>query len=481
MAPSSQRHTPSRVCLAASAVLIVSFLTIGPALQGQTRADEHWVGAWATAATWRVEPGQPQPGQSGAAAAPAPPPAGAAPPQQPHLSDAPPHPLHQGPLPVGGQSPLQFHDQTLRQITHISIGGDQLRVVLTNVFGTVPLKIGAASVALRDKGAAIVANSSRPLMFSGRPTVTIPPGAEMVSDPVPLTVAPFADLVIDIYLPENTAEMKSPITTHASSWQTNFVSRPGNHVGSVSLPVLTTTQYRRADGVPTSTWFFLERVEVTAPAQTRAVVTLGDSITDGTHSGIDTNNRWPDHLAKRLAQANMKMSVLNIGIGGNRLLGDGNGVNALARFDHDVLGQPGVTHLIVLEGINDIGFAGSGPNPSAADLIAAHRQIIERAHAHGIKAIGATLTPFEGAFYYTPQGEAKRKALNDWIRTSKMYDAVVDFDAVIRDPNHPTKTLAKYDPGDHLHPNPTGYAAMAEAIDLSWLKPAAARQQIASR
>ena len=177
MAPSSQRHIPSRVCLAASAVLIVSFLTIGPALRGQTRADEHWVGAWATAATWRVEPGQPQPGQSGAAAAPAPPPAGAAPPQQPHLSDAPPHPLHQGPLPVGGQSPLQFHDQTLRQITHISIGGDQLRVVLTNVFGTVPLKIGASGrYVLVDRG--WIAQGAR---RSHLPSVAAPAGSVSVA------------------------------------------------------------------------------------------------------------------------------------------------------------------------------------------------------------------------------------------------------------------------------------------------------------
>jgi lysophospholipase L1-like esterase len=336
-------------------------------------------------------------------------------------------------------------------------------------------------VALRDKEASIIANSSRPLMFNGNTAVTIPPGVEMVSDPVALTVPPFADLAIDVYLPDDTAAMKSPITTHAASWQTNFVSKPGNHVGTPNLPVATTTQYRRADGVPTSSWFFLSRVEVVAPAQTRAVVTIGDSITDGTHSGIDTNNRWPDHLAKRLAQQNIKMSVLNIGIGGNRLLGDGNGLNALARFDRDVLGQPGVTHLIVLEGINDIGFVGDKPNPSAADLIAAHQQIIERARAHGIKVIGATLTPFEGAFYYTLQGEAKRKALNDWIRTGKMYDAVVDFDAVIRDPSHPTKALAKYDSGDHLHPNPAGYAAMANAIDLALLKPASGQAQTASR
>ena len=471
-------HTSLPASLRITAVAaIVVLLTVVSHPQAQTlRPGEHWVGTWATATTWRVEPGQPQPGQTagpGAPAAPAGP--------QPHLSDAPPHPFHQGPLPVGGQSPVHLKNQTLRQITHITIGGDRLRVVLTNTFGTAPVKIGAASVAMRDKDASIVPSSSRPLIFNGSPAVTIPPGAEMISDPVTFTAPPFADLAIDVYLPEDIAALNSPVTTHASSWQTNFVSKPGNHVGTASLPVDTTTQYRRADGVPTATWFFLERVEVAASAQTRAVVTMGDSITDGTHSGLDTNNRWPDHLAQRLAQQNIKMSVLNVGIGGNRLLGDGAGVNALARFDRDVLGQPGAAVLIVLEGINDIGFAGDRQDPTAADLIAAHRQIIERAHAHGITVIGATLTPFEGAFYYTAQGEAKRKALNDWIRTNKMYDAVVDFDAIIRDPSHPARTLAKYDPGDHLHANPAGYAAMAGAIDLSVVKSGAGRAQTAAR
>ena len=208
-------------------------------------------------------------------------------------------------------------------------------------------------------------------------------------------------------------------------------------------------------------------------------MTLGDSITDGTASGTDTNNRWPDQLARRLLGANLRVAVLNAGIGGNRVLGDGNGVSALARFDRDVLAQPGVRHVIVLEGINDIGGARDNPSPGARDLIAAHRQLIERAHAHGLKIYGATLTPFEGANYYTAAGEAKRQALNDWIRTGKAYDAVFDFDAAVRDPAHPARTLPQYDAGDHLHLNAAGYKVVADTIDLGVFRARAPAQTAA--
>jgi lysophospholipase L1-like esterase len=212
-------------------------------------------------------------------------------------------------------------------------------------------------------------------------------------------------------------------------------------------------------------------VEVTAPNDTGAIVTFGDSITDGARSTPNTNNRWPDHLAKRLLEraANGKLAVLNAGIGGNRLLSDSIanfGINALARFDRDVLAQPGAAYVIVLEGINDIGNARANPLPGARDLIAAQQQIIERAHAHGLIIFGATLTPFEGAAYFTPAGEAKRQALNNWIRTSKGYDGVIDFDAATRDPASPGKFLSLYDSGDHLHPNDAGYEAMGKAIDF---------------
>jgi lysophospholipase L1-like esterase len=401
-------------------------------LMGQGgQAAEHWVGTWFSASTARVDV-----------------------------------PATQTPA----ASPLHFKNQTLRQIAHLSLGGSRLRVVFSNTFGTVPLTIGAAQVAVRDKDAAIVSRSNCVLTFGGAPRTAVPAGAILASDPVDLVVRDFADLVIDLYLPDDTAATQSPVTVHAASWQTNYVSTPGNYAGAVTMPVQTTTTYRRGDGLTTSSWFFLTRIEVMAPRQTGAIVTIGDSITDGTASTIDTNNRWPDHLARRLASAGMRLAVLNAGIGGNRVLVDGNGPRALDRFDRDVITQPGVTHVIVLEGINDIGQARQNAAPSGADLIAGHKQMIERAHTAGIRIFGATLTPFAGANYWTPEGEAKRQALNEWIRTSKAYDAVFDFDAAVRDPNRPARLLAQFDPGDHLHLNAAGYQAVASAIDLGLLR-----------
>jgi lysophospholipase L1-like esterase len=428
--------------------------------QGQRAPkDEHWVSTWSAASTGRVD----TPAQSVTA------PAGAAPPSVPAavLAAAP-----QQQLAVGGQSPLHFSNQTLRQIAHVTIGGVRLRVVLSNIFGTVPLNVGAAQLALRDKDAAIVAGSNRVLTFNGLPKTAVPAGAVLLSDPVDLAVPDFGELAVDLYLPDDTAAMKSPITIHPASWQTNYVSTAGNHAGSLVLPVQTTTAYRRGDGLVSATWFFLSRIEVSAPAQTGVVVALGDSITDGTASGIDMNRRWPDDLAGRLAKAGIRMAVVNAGIGGNRILNDGNGPSALARFDRDVVTQPGVTHAVVLEGINDIGQARANAWPSAADLIAAHTQMIERAHVSGIRIAGATLTPFEGAAYWTPEGEAKRQALNDWIRTSHAYDTVFDFDAAVRDPSHQRKTRAEFDAGDHLHLNAAGYQATADAIDLAFFRSA---------
>jgi lysophospholipase L1-like esterase len=351
-----------------------------------------------------------------------------------------------------------YSNQTLRLIVHPTLAGERLRVVLSNNFGTAPLVVGAASVALRAKDAAIVANSSRALKFSGSASTTIPAGAIIISDPVELALPAAADLVVDLYVPGDTAASGSPITMHTGANQTSYVSSSGNFAGVESIPVATTTP----------SWFLLARVEVAAPAATGAIVTLGDSITDGTRSTPNTNNRWPDLLAKRLAQATgPKLAVLNAGIAGNRVLLDNAGPNALARFDRDVLSQTGVTHVIVMEGINDIGQGRSNPLPSATDLITAHRQLIMRAHARGLKIFGATLTPFEGAGYWTAEGEAKRAALNEWIRTSKEYDGVIDFDAAVRDPNRPTKFVERFQSGDNLHPSDAGYQAMANAIDLS--------------
>jgi lysophospholipase L1-like esterase len=321
-------------------------------------------------------------------------------------------------------------------------------------------------VALRSQGPSIVAGSNRALSFGGQSQPTIPAGALLASDPVDLVVADFADLAVDLYLPDDTEASMSPLTLHPASWQTDYVSTPGNHAGEVMFPVETTTRYRRTDGLMSASTFFLTRIDVLAPASAGTIVALGDSITDGTHSGIDDNNRWPDYFARRLAKSGIGMGVINAGIGGNRILNDGTGPAALARLDRDVLTQPGVMHVIVLEGINDIGQARSNPSPSSADLIAAHRQIVERAHERGLKIYGATLTPFEGANYFTAEGEAKRKALNEWIRTGRVYDAVFDFDAAVRDPSHPERVQARFDPGDHLHLNAAGYEALANSIDL---------------
>jgi lysophospholipase L1-like esterase len=425
-------------------------------LEGQSAA-QHWVGTWYAAPAARAD-------QAGGSRQ------GAAPEANAADSVIPAEVIAAAPaqvLAVGAQSPLHFKNQTLRQIAHLTIGGTSVRVVFSNIFGTKPLTIGAAHVALRASGPAIRQGSDRTLTFGGQATAAIPAGETLTSDPVVLTVPDFADLSIDLYLPDDTAATQSPLTIHPASWQTNYVSTPGNHAGATTMPVQTTTAYRRTDGLPTATWFFLARVEVMAPAGTGAVVALGDSLTDGTASTIDTNNRWPNHLARRLAQAGLRTAVLNAGIGGNRILADGTGPGALTRFDRDVLAQPGVTHVVVLEGINDIGQARRNPAPGAGDLIAAHRQMIDRAHDHGLRIFGATLTPFEGAGYWTAEGEAKRQAVNEWIRTSRAYDAVFDFDAVVRDPSRPTTVSGKYDAGDRLHLNAAGYEALANAIDLA--------------
>ena len=430
-------------------------------------ANDHWVGTWATAVVIR-----PQAPPAGQAPAPAPPlPASAS--GMPNACA----PAAFGPGPGGARggpggggaraggppappAPLNFKNQTLREIVHVSLGGDRVRVTLSNAFGTLPLEVGAAHVALRDKDAAIKPGSDRPLTFGGNASTMIAAGAVVVSDPVSLTVPTASDLAVDIYLPGDTAATMSPLTTHQGALQVNYFSSEGNHAGEVLF----------ADAATTNQWFFLARVEVAAPDSAGAIVAFGDSITDGTRSTANTNNRWPDELARRLAAAKIPLGVLNEGIGGNRVLCDGAGVSALARFDRDVLVQPGVKYVIVLESINDIGIGRGNAVPSANDLIAAHKQLIERAHAKGLKIFGATLTPFDGAAYFTQEGEAKRQAVNAFIRTGKAYDGVVDFDAAVRDPMAPSKIQMKYNPGDNLHMNDAGYQAMAAAIDLNLFK-----------
>ncbi|WP_161993533.1 SGNH/GDSL hydrolase family protein [Muricoccus nepalensis] len=424
-------------------------------------APERWIPTWAAPDVARVD----QPAQTLGAAALA----------FPWASDVPEAVREAAPrqqLEVAGGSRLHFNDQTLRQIARISTGGTRVRVTLTNTFGTAPLRVGAAQVARRDKGASITAGTNRVLTFGGLAQPTIPPGALMVSDPVDMEVPDAADVVVDVYLPDDTAGSRSPVTYHPASWQTNYVSARGNHTGTVSFPVAATTAYRRSDGLPSASSFFLSRVEVSVSQPTAVLVAFGDSITDGTQSGLDQNRRWPNLLAARLAAAGIRMSVVNGGIGGGRVLEDGVGPNGLARFDRDVLAQAGATHATIMLGINDIGNGGAKPNPSVAELIAGHRQFIERARARGLRVYGATLTPFEGAAYWTPEGEAKRQALNEWIRSSGAYDVVLDFAAATQDPARPTRMRPEYDSGDHLHPSPAGYTAMANSIDLEAFRPA---------
>jgi lysophospholipase L1-like esterase len=450
--------------LLTTVVVLAIFGAAGLAQGG--RAADHWVGAWSTALVVATPVAAPAAGRGAPPAAPGQPAAGVPSAPAAQLPAAAPAPPPAGPVPQGppggappGPPPLRnFNNQTLRLIVHPSIGGDRLRIVLSNAFGTAPLVVGAANVALRDKDSAIVSRSSRALRFSGSASTTVPSGAIIISDPVELALPPTSDLVVDVYVPGDTAASGSALTMHTGANQTSYVSSTGNYAGAETFPVATTT----------GSWFVLARVEVAAPPAAGAIVALGDSITDGTRSTVNTNHRWPDLLAKRLAEANgPRMAVMNAGIAGNRVLLDNAGPNALARFERDVLSQTGVTHVIVMEGINDIGQGRANPLPSAADLIGAHRQLILRAHARGLKIYGATLTPFEGAAYFTPEGEAKRAALNEWIRTGKEYDGIIDFDAAVRDPKQPTKFLSQYQSGDNLHPSDAGYQAMADAVDLS--------------
>jgi lysophospholipase L1-like esterase len=351
-------------------------------------------------------------------------------------------------------------DSTLREIVHTSIAGKEVRVRLTNEFGKEPLKIGAATIALSAGAGAVQPESLHTLTFGGSPSIVIPPGAMAVSDPVPMATPALGDLAISIFLP---LQQVSNVSVHSSADQDNYI-QVGN---AVSAPTL-------AGATITPSWFFLKGVDVVpATRDAAAVVAFGDSITDGAHAGENKNERWPDYLAARLHNnpATANISVLNQGIGGNCVLIHCVGPNALARFDRDVLGYPGVKYMIVLESINDIGALHNTNQPdyklTAADLEQGLAQLVARAHENGIKVFGATLTPYQGAFYYTEQGEQIREAVNEWIRNSGVFDGVVDFDKATRDPAQPLKFAPAYDSGDHLHPGPAGYAAMANAIDLA--------------
>lgn len=393
--------------------LMPLFLSAAAVLNAQQPAS-HWVGTWAASPMGQqVNPGQRAPG-----------------------------------------------DSTYRDVVHISEGGPAIRVQLTNEFGSQSLTIAAAHVALSAGNGAIQPGSDHALTFNGRSSVTIPAGAVVFSDPVPMRVAALADLAVSVYLPRQDVR---ETTCHADAQSTNFIT-PGNTAAAETLTAAS----------PIYSWCFVKGVDVSeADSKAASIVAFGDSITDGALSTRDANRRWPDVLARRL-QSNPKtthLAVLNEGIGGNRLLHDKAGPNALARFDRDVLAQSGVKYLIILEGINDIGHVAKplepGDDITAQDVIFALSQLITRAHAHGIQVIGATLTPYIGAGYASQQGEQIRQAVNHWIRTSGAFDAVIDFDKAIRDPDKPSMFLPAFNSGDHLHPNDAGYNAMGSAVDLS--------------
>jgi len=373
---------------------------------------------------------------------------------------APPQPSWDDGFVLPTRIPPTLEDQTLRQVLRLSLGGRRVRIQLSNEYGTTPLVIGAAQVA-----PAAAPAQGRVVTFNGQPQVVVPPGAPVLSDPVDLPVAPLSRIAVSLYLPQATP-------TRSFHWdgRERAALAPGNQVAAARLPVTPDLSAR----------LFLSALGVEAEAPRGSVVVIGDSITDGNGATLDADARWPDYLAARLAPRGM--AVLNAGISGGRLLSNGMGESALARFDRDVLAQPRLRAAIVLIGINDISWPGTafdpqGKTPEAAALIAGYRQLIARAHLHGVKLIGATLAPFEGALagtpladYHQPHKERVRQEVNGWIRGSGAFDAVLDVDALLRDPAHPQRMQARFDSGDHLHPGDAGHRAMAGAVRAAWVR-----------
>lgn len=345
----------------------------------------------------------------------------------------------------------RLFDQTLRLVVRTSIGGERVRIRLSNEYGDRPLVIDAAHVAVRDSGTSIVPATDRALTFGGRPAVRMLPGAVVLSDPVTLTVPALRDLAVSLHL----ADSSRLSTRHQLALQTSYVGH-GNVAGAPRFTPDTTLEI----------WPYLVGVDVINPSVAGVIVTIGNSITDGARSTRDANMRWPNILAARMLNDAQPRAVVNAGISGGRVLTYGTGPSALARFERDVLATPGLSHVILLEGINDIGRS-AVDGVTADDIIFGYRQLIARAHERGIPIFGATLTPAGPRPNFTPALEAKRAAVNAFIRTSGEFDGVIDFDATTRDPANPLQFLPAYDSGDHLHPGDAGYRAMAESIDLT--------------
>jgi lysophospholipase L1-like esterase len=342
-----------------------------------------------------------------------------------------------------------FVDTTLRQIVRVTLAGRKLRVRLSNEFGTAPLTFTGVQVARALGESKVAAETNRALTFHGKPSVTVPPGTPILSDVLDFPVAALSDLAITLHLRTNTQE----ITGHPGSRCTSYL-QPGAALDAPELP----------SALKVDHWYFISGVEVLADKNAAAIVTLGDSITDGRGSPTNGNGRWPDYLARRL-QADKRtknIAVLNAGIGGNCVIKGGLGPSALARFDRDVLAQPGVRWLVLFEGINDLG----GKSAGAVELIAGYEQLAARAQAHGIKVYGATILPCGSSFYFTPELERERQVLNQWIRTSRTLDAFLDFDAALRDPQNPAQLSPAAESSDHLHPEKLGYKVLADSIPL---------------
>lgn len=412
--------------------------TLALTLASVAHAQDRWISAWGTAQQLAPMPPPRLPPRPAGEARPAPPPPS-------------------GPSPIL-PTPERLKDQTVRMIVRPTIGGSVLRVAFSNASGGEPVRIGRAGVAKSAGEAAVVAGTARALSFAGQEAVTIQPGAVAISDPVSLDVAAFELLAVSIHLPDDTAVN----TLHPLGLRTTYIAK-GDRTGDARLSGAETNR----------SYFWLTGVFVQADAKAGTIVAFGDSITDGYATTPDTGRAWPDLLADRLQKdaRTRHLSVINMGISGNRVRRDGAGLSALARFDRDVLARPGVRWVILLEGINDINFAAIPGMPAseavtAEELIAAYAQLVDRAHLHGIKVMGATITPTEGLWLYSARTEALRQAVNTWIRTSGRFDAVVDFDAAVRDPARPARLNPAFNPGDHVHPNDAGNAAMAAAIDV---------------
>lgn len=359
---------------------------------------------------------------------------------------------------------VSFAPVTLRMIARISLGGPRPRVRISNAFGDKPLRIGAASLGLRKDGAEVRAGTLRQLTFGGECAATIAAGALIVSDPADIELPPLTDVAVSIHLTHDVLETFR-ITGHGTAKQTNYVSPPGDHTCALELPVARTTE----------SWFFVSGIEVEAPIGTRGLVAFGDSLTDANISTVDANNRWPDQVARRLMAKHgvCPIGIMNQGLGGNRLLHDVTGDSGPKRFDRDVIAQPGVSDVVMLLGVNDLRNrrGNSEEVVSATQMIAGYQQIAVRARAAGLRLTAATILPYENETFvpgcWSPAREVVRQQINAWIKTGGAFDAVIDLDSMLRDPAHPSRLLAQWDCGDHLHPSDAGYRHIGDCIDLA--------------